>query len=124
MEDFLLKDGTKNRVKVVREGTPGAKRAALSFRREAARRDRSLVRVFLETGRPHQIRVQFASRGYPLLGDMRYGRGEGGGIALYSAGIGFAHPVSGERLFFASRPRGGFFREFLENAPETGSLFL
>lgn len=124
MEDFLLKDGTKNRVKVVHEGVPGAKRAALSFRREAARRDRSLVRVFLETGRPHQIRVQFASRGYPLLGDMRYGRGEGGGIALYSAGIGFAHPVSGERLFFASLPHGGFFREFSENAPETESLFL
>lgn len=106
MEDFLLKDGTKNRVKVVREGIPGAKRAALSFRREAARRDRSLVRVFLETGRPHQIRVQFASRRTPLWGDQRYNpqARPGQQIALWAVSLTLRHPVTQETMTFTCPP--------------------
>lgn len=106
MEDFLLKDGTKNRVKVVREGIPGAKWAALSFRREAARRDRSLVRVFLETGRPHQIRVQFASRRTPLWGDQRYNpqARPGQQIALWAVSLTLRHPVTQETMTFTCPP--------------------
>ena len=106
MEDFLLKDGTKNRVKVVHEGIPGAKWAALSFRREAARRDRSLVRVFLETGRPHQIRVQFASRRTPLWGDQRYNpqARPGQQIALWAVSLTLRHPVTQETMTFTCPP--------------------
>ena len=106
MEDFLLKDGTKNRVKVVREGIPGAKWAALSFQREAARRDRSLVRVFLETGRPHQIRVQFASRRTPLWGDQRYNpqARPGQQIALWAVSLTLRHPVTQETMTFTCPP--------------------
>ena len=71
-EDLLFKDSTKNKVFVVRKERRGVKKARLEYTvlRED---DASLVRVRLHTGRSHQIRVQFASRGYPLLGDHKYG---------------------------------------------------
>ncbi len=55
------------------EGTPGAKPAVLHYRTLALSRGRALVEIELETGRMHQIRVQFASRGCPVVGDMQYG---------------------------------------------------
>ena len=65
----------------------------------------SLVGIRLYTGRTHQIRVQFASRGLPLVGDRKYGpAGEKGPIALFSCRVGFTHPESGERLSFFRRP--------------------
>ncbi len=68
------------------------------------KRKLSLVKVHLLTGRHHQIRVQFASRGYPLLGDMRYGRGEKIGIALYAYQLSFYHPISKELMTFTKMP--------------------
>lgn len=123
-EDYLYKDASRNLVKPVREGTPGAKYAKLEYTLEAARSRRSLVRIRLHTGRSHQIRVQFASRGYPLLGDARYGKGEPGRIALYSARIAFAHPVRGARMEFESTPVGGFFEEFTRIMPSESNPFL
>ena len=71
-EDLLFKDSRKNKVFVVKRQRAGVKKARLEFRRLTAG-DTSLVHVRLHTGRSHQIRVQFASRGYPLVGDHKYG---------------------------------------------------
>ena len=74
MEDLLWKDPRKNKVYVVDRVRRGVRSAALSYRVLALPgEDRTLVRVRLKTGRSHQIRVQFASRRCPLLGDRRYG---------------------------------------------------
>lgn len=71
-EDFLFKDSKKNKVFVVKKERKGVKYAKLSYKR-LNHTSPSLVRVHLYTGRTHQIRVQFASRKHPLVGDKRYG---------------------------------------------------
>lgn len=96
--DVLLK-GEGNMSRVVSRDTPGAKQAVLHYRLLESRGARSLVEIDLITGRPHQIRVQFASRGMPLLGDARYGHG-GRQLALYASGLSFLHPTKRERMAF------------------------
>ncbi len=71
-EDLLWKDSRKNKVFVVKRMRGGVKTARLEFIRLTAG-ETSLVRIRLHTGRSHQIRVQFASRGFPLAGDRKYG---------------------------------------------------
>ena len=71
-EDLLFKDSRKNKVFVVKRQRSGVKAARLEYKRLRAA-ERSLVRIRLHTGRSHQIRVQFASRGFPLVGDHKYG---------------------------------------------------
>ena len=70
--DLLFKDSTKNKVFVVKKDRRGVKKARLEFKR-LREGETSLVRIRLHTGRSHQIRVQFASRGFPLVGDRKYG---------------------------------------------------
>ena len=70
--DFLFKDSSKNKVFVVKKERRGVKKARLEFVR-LSEGETSLVRIRLQTGRSHQIRVQFASRGFPLVGDRKYG---------------------------------------------------
>ena len=70
--DLLFKDSTKNKVFVVKKERRGVKKARLEFRRLTEGKT-SLVRIRLHTGRSHQIRVQFSSRGFPLVGDRKYG---------------------------------------------------
>ena len=109
MADFLLK--SDETVRVVPPGTPGAKEARLSWQALAHAAGRTLVAVQLETGRAHQIRVQFATRGHPLAGDRRYGAskpwvlgGVPGGIALHSAALAFAHPTRPETVEVRAAP--------------------
>lgn len=71
-EDLLWKDDKKNKVFVVKRNRGGVKKARLEYRLLKSGDD-SLVRVRLHTGRSHQIRVQFSSRGFPLVGDHKYG---------------------------------------------------
>ena len=103
MEDLLWKDSRKNRVYVVSRQRAGVKKAALRYR-VLRKGEKSLVRVYLETGRSHQIRVQFASRGFPLVGDHKYGsRARETNIHLFSAGLTF--PWKGENLHFEDKPQ-------------------
>lgn len=74
----------------------------------------TLVLIELETGRHHQIRVQFASRGYPLCGDQRYGKKDFTQIALCSYKISFLHPVRREKMFFqVVYPKREYFDDFI-----------
>jgi len=94
--DWLVKDGASNTVRVADKGTAGAKEAILTLQCVAVSGGLSLVRVRLETGRSHQIRVQAASRGLPLWGDMRYDEAHnraGMQLALCACRLVFPHPV-------------------------------
>ncbi len=103
-EDLLWKDSAKNKVFVVKRERRGVKSARLEFTRLRAG-DPALVRILLHTGRSHQIRVQFASRGFPLLGDHKYGaRDEFSAPMLYSCALTF--PMNGRTLHFEAMPDG------------------
>ena len=105
MEDLLFHDKTKNKTYVVGRLRKGVKPAKLSYRVLAGAAGDTLVRVLLHTGRTHQIRVQFASRKLPLVGDGRYGgKAEASDPALWSCGLRFAHPVTGKAMDFWHEP--------------------
>jgi 23S rRNA pseudouridine1911/1915/1917 synthase len=103
MRDLLYHDAKTNKSYVVKRMRKGVREAVLRYERLERQGDLSLVRVGLLTGRSHQIRVQFASRQLPLLGDRRYGGGEGE-IALWSSELRFLHPQSGDELYFRAAP--------------------
>ncbi len=107
LRHYLFKDQGLNRVAVVPATTPGAKEAVLDYQTMATAAGMTLVKVNLLTGRSHQIRVQFAAIGHPLYGDQKYGADRnrpGQQIALWSAGLAFAHPVTKQGLSFQSLP--------------------
>ena len=104
-QDFLFKDSRKNKVFVVKKERKGVKKASLEFTR-LTDADPSLVHIRLHTGRSHQIRVQFASRGFPLVGDHKYGsRDEHKEPALFSCRITF--PWKGQERVFEAFPDWG-----------------
>lgn len=109
--DLLLHDRQRNKSFVVDRMRGGVKEAELDYRCLASSGGLSLVHVRLRTGRTHQIRVQFASRGTPLAGDGKYGGGPGE-IALWSYRLAFPHPETGRPLAFFSLPQGGLWEEF------------
>ena len=105
LRDMLYHDAARNKTYVVKRLRKGVREAVLRYRVLEAQEEASLVRVLLFTGRTHQIRVQFAARGMPLLGDAKYGsRVKGCGIALWSAELAFPHPVDGTMLRFSASP--------------------
>ena len=108
LTDLLFRDAAHNKSYVVRRMRKGVREARLSYR-EIARTDAlSLVRIQLHTGRTHQIRVQFASRGLPLLGDIRYGsRDERCTAALWSYRLALRHPVTGKTVDVSALPPEG-----------------
>ena len=103
LKDYLGKDSRTNTA-FVTDSTHG-KYSELSYEVLAVRNSKTLVRVSLKTGRPHQIRVQFASRGWPLLYDQRYHpRPAKGQIALYAYHLEFPHPTKKEPVVIDNRP--------------------
>lgn len=98
LTDWLLKNPATNKVSRVSPGTHGGKVCVLSYRRLKTLGRNSLVEVLPTTGRSHQIRVQLASRGYPIYGDVKYGSKHTfhGAIALHAAQLSFEHPVRKE----------------------------
>ena len=101
-EDLLFKDSAKNKVFVVKKERKGVKKARLGYRVLTSGPD-SLVRIRLHTGRSHQIRVQFASRGYPLAGDHKYGaRDDLSAPMLFSCRVSF--PWQGSLRSFEALP--------------------
>ena len=100
--DLLWKDSTKNKVFVVKRERKGVKKARLEFVRLTGG-ETSQVRIRLHTGRSHQIRVQFASRGFPLVGDHKYGsRDDAQAPMLFSCRISF--PWKGQIRAFEALP--------------------
>lgn len=110
-KDLLLHDKARNKTFVVDRMRGGVKDASLEYQVLAEQNGASLVRVKLHTGRTHQIRVQFASRKTPLLGDGKYGGGSGQ-IALWSWHLSFPHPHIGKRLTFSQLPEGEVWTQF------------
>lgn len=97
--DKLLKDTKKNIVKVDEKG----KLSSLTYKLIDYKNNLSLVKIDLETGRSHQIRVQFSTHGNPLYGDQKYNKNAkvGEQIALFSNSITFNHPITKENLTFS-----------------------
>ena len=112
-EDFLFRDMRKNKSYVVKRQRRGVRRASLAYQVLSEKDGISLVRIRLHTGRTHQIRVQFASRHMPLVGDGRYGAADGiSRLGLFACQLSFVHPVSGERMTFFARPLGELWDGF------------
>ncbi|MBQ2862203.1 MAG: RluA family pseudouridine synthase [Oscillospiraceae bacterium] len=109
-KDLLFKDSQKNKTFVVKRERRGVKEASLEYKvlstaEHPEHSTVSLVRIKLHTGRTHQIRVQFASRKMPLLGDGKYGsRNNHCETALWSFRLAFAHPITGEAVEVKSLP--------------------
>lgn len=132
--DYLYKDSRTNQSVIVSEDFKGAKEAVLEYEqlstlavfgdgRESVKKlpEVSLVRIRLLTGRHHQIRVQFANAGYPLLGDNKYGNdasrdlsAKAGckSIALCAYRLDFDHPVTGKKMSFEKKPEDPVFVPF------------
>lgn len=114
IQDHILRDTNTGNSSAVPEGTPNAKPASLSYTPCAYRNGLTLAHIALHTGRHHQIRVQFASRGLPLWGDQRYNKKAvpGQQIALWACSLTFEHPTKKESMTFTSMPEGGGWKDF------------
>ncbi len=113
LEDYLYHDRQKNKSYVVKSARKGVKLATLEYQTissaEILDSTVTLLRIRLHTGRTHQIRVQFASRRLPLLGDVKYGgKKDDIKLSLWSHEISFNHPISGKRLEFRHLPPDTF----------------
>ena len=118
--DFLWKDGKNNRSEIVKEGRPGAKKAVLHYRVLKCVDNLEMLEIRLDTGRHHQIRVQMAGMGTPLVGDRKYGKVENyvdnvdnSFPALCAYRIKFRHPTTGKWMEFERKPENPVFQKFM-----------
>ena len=119
MVDYLLRDGKTNTTKVVKKGEKGAKRAELYYEvldvMDTDDGTLSYVLIELVTGRHHQIRAQFASRGCGIWGDTKYNpkfaktKRKYKQIGLFSSRMEFTHPITGEEIVIKKEPEGEAF---------------
>lgn len=130
LEDYIYKDSKTNLSSVVKKDFPDARRAVLEYKQiktlmvleeNAEPEEISLVEVMLITGRHHQIRVQMAHSGMPLLGDSKYGNSHSKSlsqktkcknVALCAYKLEFCHPVTRKKLSFEKQPEGEIFLPF------------
>lgn len=109
LEDYLLRDGRTNTSKVVSRSTEGAKLARLEYEVIESNRVNAVLRIKLDTGRHHQIRVQLSNAGTPIVGDTKYnfreviGK-EGRNLALCAYKIGFRHPLTHKKMEMQIEP--------------------
>lgn len=105
LTDLLYRDKARKMTMVATEPAKGVQEAILNYWVLNTAEDASRVRVLLKTGRTHQIRVQFASRNMPLVGERKYSTLEDPcEIALWSHRIGFTHPATGKWVEFSKEP--------------------
>jgi len=100
LEDWLRKDPIAGKVEVVDADTDGARQALLHYVVKTEHGGLALVEIRPQTGRTHQLRVQLASRGWPVYGDRKYGSrfGLGPGIGLHARALTFLHPTRAEPM--------------------------
>lgn len=117
--NFLRKNGRENRSEIVSSAVPGAKKAVLRYRILKTLDNQKLVEIQLITGRHHQIRVQLAGQGMPLVGDQKYGEALGTVDivdkpypALCAYRLEFSHPKTGKHLSFEIAPENTIFAPF------------
>lgn len=122
MRDLLFHDRNRNKTFVTDRKRKGVREAVLTWRLLAANDETpsfpvplGLYLVRLETGRTHQIRVQFASRKMPLAGDRTYGSSLKGPVGLFSWRLSFPHPVTGENMDFRELPEASLFFDLMKN---------
>lgn len=105
LTDLLMRDKARKMTIVVDQPQKGAQEAILDYELLTAAQNMSRVRIGLKTGRTHQIRVQFSSRGMPLVGERKYAiLDDECEIALWSHKIGFYHPKTGRWMEFSKEP--------------------
>lgn len=109
MHDLLFHDKMKNKAYVVDRMRKGVKEALLDYETVQKKNGLSLVKVTLHTGRTHQIRVQFASRKMPLVGDGKYGSRDNTPLALHCCRLSFIHPITKKSLDTVSLPTSPWF---------------
>lgn len=113
LEDLLWKDSRKNKVFPVTRMRRGVKQAKLDYRALACLEGKTLVQIRLHTGRSHQIRVQFASRAMPLVGDHKYGsRDSATAPVLFSFRLTLPHPSTHAQMQFTALPDGSVWAPF------------
>jgi 23S rRNA pseudouridine1911/1915/1917 synthase len=104
--DWVAKDEVRQRMAIVDQAVPGAKLARLHYRTLRSVRMGTWLEVELDTGRKHQIRLQLAARGYPVLGERKYARAalRDDAMALHARKLVFQHPVRGELIEIVAPP--------------------
>ena len=104
--NFLRKDEKENIVKIVPMSEKGAKKAELVYNYLEDNGVESLLEVKILTGRSHQIRLQLSNIGFPLVGDVKYGKDKGATqkLGLWAGRLAFNHPTTKERLVFVATP--------------------
>lgn len=105
LQDLLLRDKARKMTMIAQQPGKGVQEAVLHYQCLGRQDGLSKVRVQLVTGRTHQIRVQFASRGFPLVGERKYATlDDDCEIALFSSRLCFYHPTTGEKMEFIAQP--------------------
>ncbi|MBO5050494.1 MAG: RluA family pseudouridine synthase [Oscillospiraceae bacterium] len=109
LTDLLYRDKARKMTFVTQTPGKGVQEAILHYKVRASKKGLSMVEVELVTGRTHQIRVQFSSRGYPLVGERKYATLEDDcDIALWSCKLCFNHPATGEKMEFSAPPPAAY----------------
>jgi 23S rRNA pseudouridine1911/1915/1917 synthase len=118
LKHWLIKDDKKNKATAYEKETHGSQYAELRYCVKAQQEGHWLLEVNPVTGRPHQIRVQLASMGCPIRGDLKYGDKEAmtdGSICLHAKQLSFIHPIKKEAVIFeAPLPPMGLWKYFLK----------